>query len=359
MERNTPKVSVSGGAIYTLAQNGTGNDQSNMAKPAIMVQGTGSALGNDTFLKQRAKKKIITATLALNLIKIAERKGDDDMIQSLWNTYHCQSRLYIVDGKFHGKYCKNRFCTICCGNRKAEIINKYLPVLQGWEKPYFLTLTVKNYQAENLKVMIEWIMLTFEKIYQRLKKSHQRGEGIKIMGVKSLECTFNPVTQTYHPHLHLIVASKEISDTLMAEWVSAWKARNKRLVSWNAQKSLAVYNLNKALVEIIKYGTKIFTPSDVDSKSFKLNGGTINAAAMYNIIDAMKGVRIFDRFGFNLPKRTKEIPGSKVASEYSEWKYARHYSDWLNTENELTLTGYIAPAPLVNTLRYNIDINLE
>ena len=348
-----------GNSLNTLAQNGTEIYQSNIIKPAIIVNGKGSELGNDKFLKGRAKKKIISATLALNFVDIAEKKEDYNKKKSFWNTYHCQNRLYIVDGRLHGKYCKNRFCTICSGNRKADIINRYLPVVKSWGEPHFLTLTVKSCNAENLPVMIEWVMMTFDKIYQKLKKRHQRDKGIKIMGIKSLECEFNPVEKTYNPHLHLIVASKEISETLRREWVQTWKARDKRFVVWKAQKSEAVYNLDGALVEIIKYGTKIFTPTDADNKSLNLKGGSINAVAMYNIINAMKGKRIFERFGFNLPKKTKEIPGAKVAGEYSEWKYARKYSDWLNTENELPLTGYIAPVPLVNLLKYNIDKELE
>jgi len=359
MRKNYHSKVVSVSPLNTLAENGTKIYQSNIEKPGVIVNGTGSELGNDKFLKSRAKKKLISATLALNFISIADKKEDHEKKQSFWNTYHCQNRLYIVDGKLHGKYCKNRFCTICSGNRKADIINRYLPTVKGWKEPYFLTLTVKSCKAENLKVMIEWVMLTFERIYQKLKKRNQRGKGIKITGIKSLECEFNPVSKTYNPHLHLVVASKEIAETLKREWISIWKERGKRFVTWKAQKSEAVYNLESALVEIIKYGTKIFTPSDVDNKSMNIKGGNINAAAMYNIIAAMKGVRIFERFGFNLLKETKQVPGSKVAGEYSEWKYTRKYSDWHNTENELQLTGYIAPVPLVNLLKYNIDLQLE
>ena len=348
-----------GKAIYTLAETGTEIYQNSIAKPATIVTGKGSEVGNDKLMKGKAKKKIVSATLALNLLSIADKKEDHDRKQSFWNTYYCQSKLTLVDGKTYGNYCKNRFCPICSSIRKADIINRYLPTLQGWKEPYFLTLTVKDYKAEHLKVMIEWIMTTFENIYQKLKKRNQRGKGIKIMGIKSLECEFNPVAQTYHPHLHLIVASKEISETIRNEWIKIWKRRNEKLVYHGAQKSKPVFKMEGALIEVIKYGTKIFTPSDVDNKSINQKGGNIYAAAMYNIIDAMKGHRIFERFGFNLPKIEKHVPGSKVAAEYSEWKYTRKYSDWHNTENEQQLTGYIAPVPLVNLLKYNIDLQLE
>jgi len=167
--------------------------------------------------------------------------------------------------------------------------NRYFPVLESWKEPYFLTLTVKSCKAENLNVMLEWMMQTFDKIYQKLKKRNQRGKGIKIVGIKSLECEFNPIQKTYNPHFHLIVASREVSETLRKEWVTIWKARDKRLVVWSAQKSEAVFDRQGALMEIIKYGTKIFTPSDVDNKSLNLKGGNIYAAAMYNIIAAMRG----------------------------------------------------------------------
>ncbi len=40
------------------------------------------------------------------------------------------------------------------------------------------------------------------------------------MGIKSLECNFNPITKKYNPHLHLIVASKEMADILIKEWLT-------------------------------------------------------------------------------------------------------------------------------------------
>ena len=358
MRKNNHSKTVCGNSLNTLAQIGTENHERNFSKLAVTVTGTGSEVGNEKFMKGRAKKKIITQTLALSFLQVADKNEDHDKKKSFWNTYHCQNRLYLVDGKLHGNYCKNRFCTICCGNRKADIINRYFPVLEGWKEPYFLTLTVKSCKAEDLKVMLEWMMLTFDRIYQKLKKRNQRGNGIKIVGIKSLECEFNPIQKTYNPHFHLIVASREVSETLRKEWVTIWKAREKRFVVWSAQKSEAVFDRQGALKEIIKYGTKIFTPSDVDNKSLNLKGGNIYAAAMYNIIAAMQGLRIFERFGFNLPKATKAAPGAKVAAEYSEWKYAWRFSDWLSTEDEQQLTGYIAPIPLVNLLKYNIDLEL-
>ena len=115
-----------------------------------------------------------------------------------------------------------------------------------------------------------------------------------------------------------------------------------------------------ALIETIKYGSKIFTEPDVNKKANSSNNGKIHAAAVYNIFDAMEGLRLFDRFGFDLPKGTaKERKGARVVTKYGEWLFVPQYFDWLNTENELTLTGYVPKTDLVNLLEYNIDLESE
>ncbi|MCW3122424.1 MAG: hypothetical protein JWQ38_1916 [Flavipsychrobacter sp.] len=133
--------------LYTLAQSGTDYVGDN----AAIITGNGSELGNDKVLKSRAKRKLITQTMALSLIDIAVKKEDTEKQKSLWNTYHCQNKLITIDGRFYGKYCKNRNCTLCCSIRKADIINRYLPTIKQWEAPYFVTLTVKSVKANMLR----------------------------------------------------------------------------------------------------------------------------------------------------------------------------------------------------------------
>lgn len=63
--------------------------------------------------------------------------------------------------------------------------------------------------------------------------------------------------------------------------------------------------MEKILIEILKYSSKIFTEPDLEKKD-KANS-IICVAAYYNIIEAMKDRHIFDRFGFDLPKRAKPM----------------------------------------------------
>jgi hypothetical protein len=60
----------------------------------------------------------------------------------------------------------------------------------------------------------------FKIISRKYRKRAQRNKGIKLIGIKSLECNYNPILKKYNPHLHLIVATKEMADILKKEWLA-------------------------------------------------------------------------------------------------------------------------------------------
>ncbi len=201
--------------------------------------------------------------------------------------------------------------------------------------------------------MLQAMIRGFKRISGKYRKHNQRGKGIRLMGVKSLECCFNPITSTYNPHFHLVVANKEIAETVVNEWLALW---TRKYTIHAAQNYQPVKNLGKALIEIIKYGSKIFTEPYVNDKANTRNSANIYTAALYNIFEAMKGLRIFERFGFDLPKDTKrERTGARVVNDYAKWVFVAKCYDWLNTENELTLSGFVPDTGLVNLLENDID----
>jgi plasmid rolling circle replication initiator protein Rep len=341
------------GAVFnTLAQNGTTGYENGVAESATIITGQGSQLGNEKVLKGRAKRKMITQAMTLNLISVAEKKENADRLKTFWNTYHCQNRLVTHEGRLYGRYCKNRLCTLCCCIRKAEIINKYYPVIRTWEHPYFLTLTVKSCFAKGLKVFMRGFIKAFKRIVEKYRKRNQRGKGIKLVGVKSLECNFNFKERTYNPHFHLILADKRIAETLIEEWLRIW---GKKYTYHVAQKLRAVADLEHDLIEVIKYGSKIFTEPDVTKKTKDIGDRKIYIKALYNITEAMQGLRIFDRFGFDLPKNVKERVGARVVNNAQEWVFVPEYCDWLNTENELVLTGYVPSVEVRLLLENRVD----
>jgi hypothetical protein len=117
----------------------------------LELYGIGSDIKEQATLFSMAKRKLVTQKVARELIKIAQRKGDKEMEKSFWHTYYCLNNIVVSDHKIFGSYCKNRICTTCNSIRKAEIINKYLPVIETWANPQLVTLTAKSCYAKNLK----------------------------------------------------------------------------------------------------------------------------------------------------------------------------------------------------------------
>lgn len=339
------------GSLNTLAQNGTGFEKSQV----LILKGKGSELNNAKALKGRAKRKLITQTTVLSLVDAAGKNGPTERQKSYWNTYHCQSRVYTADGRLYGKYCKNRHCTLCCSIRKAAIINKYLPVLQAWPEPHFVTLTIRSQPLRNLNKFMGGMNQAFRKIYSNLKKRNQRGKGIKVMGIRSLECNFNPAKRTYNPHFHLIVPNKETGEILTAEWLKIW---TRKFAMPIAQKNEKVFNNEVALIEVVKYGSKIFTEPDVNKKARTKGESKLYAAALDNILTAMKGLRIFERFGFNLTHTEAENSSSNLVTLYKEWDFDISKFDWINRDG-IRLTDYQPEKTLMAILTLNIDTTLQ
>lgn len=99
----------------------------------------------------------------------------------------------------------------------------------------------------------------FKTIVDKHYKRAQRGKGDKLIGIRSLECTFNPINRDYHPHFHLIVANQQMAITIMQDWLYAWGVHE---ASGSGQHKRPANDINYTLIETIKYSAKIFTEPD-------------------------------------------------------------------------------------------------
>lgn len=291
------------------------------------------------------------------MVGIAEKDNRRDLVNSLWNTYNCQNKVYIHDGRLYSKYCKNRFCTTCLGIRKAEMINSYYPVLKEWKDAQLVTLTIKSVYKNELNKLMRKCLQGLSLILDRCDKRHQRGKGIKVMGIRSLECNFNPEKGWYNPHIHLIVPDYETAMLLKIEWQKQWKRRptKRNWVNHKGQDITKINTLDNALIEVIKYGTKVFTDPTENKKKGRRTG-IVYARAFYNIIVAMQGLRLFGSFGFILPKETKkEKTPAKVVADCPQWQYMPELQNWLNTNSWETLFDHMPNAELEELLGWCID----
>lgn len=335
--------------MYTLGQNGTGNK----GKRTAIVTGHGSLINTDT-LNKLAKKKHITNTLMLSMIDIAKENGEPEKAKGYWNAYYCQNNLVSADGRIYGNYCKTRYCNVCNGIRKADLINKYYPTLKSWPSAYMVTLTVRNVKASKLRAIISNMLATLRKINEKHRKQYARGTGIRLVGVRSLECTFNPLNKTYHPHFHLIVQTKQMAEIIRKEW------QDRARPGWVSPKGQHVAPLlshKAAVMEVIKYGAKIITLPKEQNNNPK-HSPMIYVAALDQIYTAMDGRRLFDRFGFNAEKKVKEKTSPRLVEAFNEYEYDTKKSDWTDTSTGKGLSEFVPSHSLNALLSTNINSKL-
>jgi len=320
--------------------------------------GNGSDIRDKTVLFERSRRKLITQTIVLSLVDLAKEKCDKEMETSLWNTYHCLNKIYVSERKLFEKYCKNRLCTVCNSIRKADMINKYLSVVESWDSLHFVTLTAKSCTLKHLDKRMEKTIEAFQIIKERCQKKNQRGRGLKLFGIRSLECNFNPERRSYDPHFHVLVPSEEIANLLVDEWLRLWTTD---FAKRNAQNIRKVNNTEKDLIEVVKYGSKIFTKSEGKRNTSRHNRTyRVYVSALYIIISSMKGLRLFDRFGLDLTEnKTHERKPAIQLTDYEELHYYLEIMDWISEDTSESLSGFKLTLELQNLLLDRIDTTLQ
>jgi len=341
MRKSKQNLDSSGGSLNTLALKRT----INKIKDAEIIFGTGSCKSS---VAKRPKRKFLTQKLALALVDVAKEEGDLKWQQRYWNVWHCQEVMTSHDGRMYGYQCKNRCCTVCVSIRKADMINKYKPVIDNWTDIHFITLTIKTKKKRELKKWMEAMKKALSLILDRCRKRYNRGKGPKLIGVASLECNFNPVKKTYNPHYHILCATKEIATVFKTEWLELWNRKYKKNPDWSnmlatgkCQDIRKVNNTEKDIIETIKYGAKIMTDPTMKKGKNKKVKPVIYAAALHEIYKSMDDINLFTKFGFKLPMVAVTTNTGKLVTDFKRWKYNSKLRDWIEGETGQILTDYI------------------
>ncbi|MCX6274253.1 MAG: protein rep [Bacteroidetes bacterium] len=306
-----------------------------------MVHGKGADISNVKQMQRWAEEKYITAHIVKKLADCAKAKGDFERADSYWNCYYCAKFVTTANGLLFTEYCKTRICALCNEIRKAIKIKFYLPVVQRWSDPFSMVLTVKNVPAKELNQRIDEMYILLEKIKNKYKTRFRRKTGIKLVGFRVFECTYNRTRDDYHPHFHLVVADRKIADVIRTEWIiEGQKLWGKESIYERSQKYRRIEKEGEenALARIIKYGTKIFSEHNPRNKKSKKG---VYIEALDTIIAAMEDRRIFDRFGFNLPSRPKEEKRVQYLKDYKAWTFVCEYADWLEKDGALSLSNFV------------------
>ena len=323
-----------------------------VSEPKISLKNTTQYEDKKT-LRKRAKRKYLSRGLSTALINYCEKNSEKaELLKSYRNTFHCAEELVEKDGKVTTEYCKNRWCLVCNAIRQAVLQNQYSPVLENWEEKHFVTLTVPNCKGEDLKETIKEMCATFGRINQMFYRRWKRGKGAKFVGLRKLECTYNPHRDDFHPHFHVIVDSKEMGEDLLNEWLSRnptcdRKAQDIRQADENSSK------------ELFKYFTKIITSKDKEKR--------IYVGALNTIFRAIRGMKTFQPFGFKLSDFiTEETENEAIEEEEEEsnentfpqfFSWDQEIADWVNKETGELLSGHILSESLQEITKKKMILN--
>jgi hypothetical protein len=167
-------------------------------------------------------------------------------------------------------------------------------------------------------------------------------KGINISGIRKLEITYNVSTDTFHPHLHLLV-DKNSGHLIVDQWLK--RMPNAKKEGWDYKKKKkvplqVVQNADKnSLAEIFKYTTKIIV-----SKKGQID---VYLNPLNKILECLYRRRCFQPFGIvkMVSEDVDELNG-KVYEDLpdngggiTEWIWKD--CDWVSGKE--TLTGYIPP----------------
>jgi len=360
MTKTKQNLGFRSGKLDTLGQRGTHHADKQYSENTQTLYGKGSSMKS---IVNRSKRKYVSQNLALKLVDVAKEEGNKLWEKRYWTTYHCQNDLTLYDGRTYGTYCKRRWCTACAAIRKAEMINKYLPVMQNWSEMYFLTLTVKAKPKQSLPKWIDGMFRAFDIILRKCRRKYKRGTGPKLIGIRCLESNFNPIKKTYNPHFHILIPSKEIGELIKKEWCALWNRRYLKSRNWkedvlaapDLQVNIKVKNTLKDYIEVIKYGAKVFTDPEVTKG--KSGKWVVYAKALHEIYKAFEHRRLISSFGIEMPKVERNKTESKEVTDTQKIVYDKKLKDWIDTDTGELLTGYIPTVKLDYLINQCMDID--
>lgn len=110
----------------------------------------------------------------------------------------------------HALFCKDRACVTCIYRKSLFTFRQFIQVshkiieIQPDTAFLFLTLTIKNCDVEDLTDTITHLNESYARLVRR-KKIKAAFDGV----FKSLEVTYNAETNTFHPHIHAVVAVRK------------------------------------------------------------------------------------------------------------------------------------------------------
>ncbi len=276
-------------------------------------------------LTKRARAKYMTNsyTVALASLKSPLQKSYNNTV------YGCATTILQTQNKLTSTYCKNRWCLVCNRIRTAKLISGYLPQLEKIENKYFVTLTIPNVPGSELRSSIQ----EMTKKIQVINKSFADRNN-KLVGIRKLECTYNPIRGDFHPHFHLLIQGEGNAKEIVQRWLKMNPEANIKGQDVRIADNSSVYELFKYFTKIISNKAIYVQPLDI-------------------IFQAMRNLRVYQSFGIRMISDEIEELQSELYTDIVKcdkvWTWLEQ--DWIDFETGEFLTGYVPDDTLIKLMK--------
>lgn len=219
----------------------------------------------DDYIEKRDKifkKLLIKRNTNINTINWLKKEND---INRALRIEECGTYIGFYKEKnipkiVKANFCRERLCAICAWRRQAKFISQMKPVLNSLINDnyefLFCTLTIKNCNYNNLEERLNTILVAFSKLRKRRKVKRS------WLGMcRSIELTYNHKDNTYHPHIHILIAVEKdyfnnnqkyiTQEELSYIWKDCCNINYNPIVDIRK-----VNDIDKGVVETLKYSLK-------------------------------------------------------------------------------------------------------
>lgn len=305
--QNKPSITEGSPSLDTLAQLGT------------------------VSLRKKAKSKWFTQKLTKELGLLSS-----PLFSQYQRAFFCNQTLTQHDrNKITSKYCNSRACNLCNRIRTAKMMNGYILPLKELGNMQFVTLTEPNVKECDLEETIKNQTKKVSNIIEVLRKRRK----IAVSGIRKLECTYNINSNTYHPHVHILI-NKDCGNLFIEEWLK--RTPKAKSVAQKCQEAD-----QNSLNELFKYTTKQYE-IETENKTLEINVRSLDV-----ILRAFDKKRTFQSFGEIRKVKVSEEVEELQVQEYSdlpnyqrmEWEWS--ICDWFNIYNE-ALSNHKEPNITIN-----------
>lgn len=207
-------------------------------------------------------------------------------------------------------FCRDRLCPMCQWRKSlvtfaqlSQIMDKLDADYPGQLVPIFLTLTMKNCGFDSLAEALTALTTAWSRMM--CQKAHSRKPYLVTRGwFRAIEITYNPETNTWHPHIHAVLLEDADYFTNQDKYISheGWVAEWRWALRADYDPSVDVRTIKNdradAVAEISKYAVK---PGEWISDDYGATDARVELLA-----NALKGRRLV-AFGGLMKEARKQL----------------------------------------------------